>query len=323
MLDVYLSMMRCRAVISAAELGIFEVLGEDAASATEIARRVRASPTGLSRLLPLLRDAGWLHEDAGAYRNAPFVMEMFTGGGAANFNTGLRWSGIASRIMDQTSNAVLLGRPPRGLWDMMKDEPSIGADFAAYMETNARYLAHEVQDIVTLPPGARRMLDVGGSHGVHTVEFLRRYPALTGVILDLPESLQNTPGALAAAGVPDRAQIRPEDVRTADIGEEEWDVVLYFYVAHNQSPYDNESLFERVHRALRPGGVLIVIDYFKDPSVSFHAAFDVTLLTETGTGLHTEDDYREWLRPFADVERRDLRPIEKGSLLIATKAPDH
>jgi hypothetical protein len=43
------------------------------------------------------------------------------------------------------------------------------------------------------------------------------------------------------------------------------------------------------------------------------------LLIETGTQTHTDADYRDWLNAagFTAIQRIDLNPREKGSLILA------
>ena len=66
--------------------------------------------------------------------------------------------------------------------------------------------------------------------------------------------------------------------------------------------------------------MLVIHDYLAtDPLNAFHAAFRLTLLYETGTRTYSEQEYRGWLATagFSSVERIDLNPLEKGSLLLA------
>jgi hypothetical protein len=57
--------------------------------------------------------------------------------------------------------------------------------------------AGEVAERFPMPPGARDMLDLGGSHGYYSVSLCRRHPDLRSVILDLPDAVEHAAAILA------------------------------------------------------------------------------------------------------------------------------
>jgi hypothetical protein len=48
------------------------------------------------------------------------------------------------------------------------------------------------------------MLDIGGSHGYHSVVICRRHPGLRSVVLDLPQAIRHAAPLLADEGMGDR-----------------------------------------------------------------------------------------------------------------------
>jgi len=174
--------------------------------------------------------------------------------------------------------------------------------------------------LVPLRPGQRRLLDLGGSHGLHSIRFCEHYPQLSAQIVDFPSALADTPARLAAHGLSERIALTP-----ASVLDHQWapgqDVVFYLSVAHNQTADDNRRVIRRIRDSLNPGGLLVIHEYLDDqPPSPYLAAFKLTLLYETGTSIHREADYRAWLDEagFTSVRRIDLDPPEKGSLLLAS-----
>ena len=50
------------------------------------------------------------------------------------------------------------------------------------------------------------------------------------------------------------------DARTEDLGENEWDVVFVLHLIHHFDAETNQSLFLRIGKALKPNGILAVLD---------------------------------------------------------------
>ena len=223
--------------------------------------------------------------------------------------------------MGQLTAAVRQGAPEKTLWESMQERPHWGPIFSSYMQAFARHLGPDLLRQVTLPDGARRMLDLGGSHGLHSVGFCRAYPALASVIVDFPSALTETEAMLAREGLSSRVTVKPGDLLHGDWGTG-YDAVLYLSVAHNQTPEDNRRVLAHIGSVLRPGGLLVIHEYLTGaPLDVYDAAFRLTLLTETATRTYGFEEFSGWLTAagFDPPRRVDLEPREKGSLLLATK----
>jgi SAM-dependent methyltransferase len=321
MVDVFLPMMKSAALVSAGQLGLFEALSAGPRTAGSLAQTLGASESGVTRLGDLLVAMGYLEGTCAGYRNSAHAERWFTSRGEVDYSAGLRWTGHAWELMGQLTQTVRRGAPEKLLWERMKESPEWGPAFSQYMRAFAGHLSPDLLAQVRLPEGATRLLDLGGSHGLHSIGFCRRYPALSAVLVDLPSALSDTAELLRREQLSDRIQLRPGDIRTLEWGDG-FDLVLYLSVAHNQSAQDNQKLLARAAGALRPGGRLVIHEYLADlPLDSYGAAFRVTLLVETGTRTYSSEELRLWLHQagFASVRRVDLSPREKGSLLIAER----
>jgi len=321
MLDVFMPMMKSAAIIAAGRIGLFEALSDGPRDAASLAVALSASEQAIASLAEFLVTQSYLEQHGTTFANTPITSRWFTSQGIVDYNPGLIWTAQAWDLMSGLADSVKRGGPDKSLWDKMVDRPEMGSDFSRYMHAFARHLTTDLLDNIDLPPGASRMLDLGGSHGLHSISFCERHPELTAVIVDLESALSFTEDLIERKKMSDRISLLPGDLLHADWGTD-YDVVFYLSVAHNQTAEDNLAIMQRIHQVLRPGGIVVIHEYLDDqPILAYHAAFKLTLLTETATRIFSCQEISQWLAEagFAPPIRLDLKPIEKGSLLVARR----
>lgn len=319
MLDIYMPMMKSAAIIAAGRLGLFQALAEGPLDTADLARKIQASERGTATLIDFLIAIGYLEQHPEGIANSASTQRWLTRLGQVDYTPGILWTYEAWPMMARLDDAVRSGLPESTLWDAMVDRPELGELFSAYMRAFAQDLGPDLLKHVPMTPQYRRLLDLGGSHGLHSVRFCQHYPQLNSRIVDLPSALGNTPATLASAGLSQRIELSPGNLLDHDWGSGH-DVVFYLSVAHNQTADDNRRVIQRIYDALNPGGLLVIHEYLAEsPNNALNAAFRLTLLFETGTQTHAFADYACWLEAagFVALKRIDLDPQEKGSLLLA------
>jgi SAM-dependent methyltransferase len=319
MMDAYLSMMRASALIAAERIGLFEALAAGFMAPGELAHRLDVSEIGLGRLADLLVETGHLERRGTSLGNAPATTRWFTSRGDVDFSAGLAWTADAWTIMGELPDAVRRGAPVQLLWDRMDTDPALGMRFSRYMRAFAQYLTPDLLRLVDVPADAARLLDLGGSHGIHATSLCRHYPHLHSVIVDLESALQDTERSIDATGLGDRIAVRPADIRACDWGGA-YDVILYLSVAHNLYAHENQRIFRHARSVLRPGGKLVIHDYPRGTTPAlFGAAFGLTLMVETGTRAFAYAELWDMLAKagFSTISRHGLVPAEKGTIIIA------
>jgi SAM-dependent methyltransferase len=321
MLDVYMPMMKSAAIISASRLGLFEALAGGPLAIVTLAAKIHASLEGTARLVDFLVSIAYLEEQDDCVANSASTQRWFTSAGQIDYTPGVLWTHAAWSMMGNLAEAVKAGMPEKTLWDNMLEQPELGPLFSSYMRAFSHDLGPDLLKHVPIAEGHQRLLDLGGSHGLHSIRFCQRYPQLEALIVDLPTALADTATTIEQEQLSDRVRLRPGDVLHWDWGGQH-DVVFYLSVAHNQSADDNRQVIAKIGETLRPGGLLVIHEYLHDETPSaFQAAFRLTLLYETGTRTYHYDDYTKWLTAagFTAIERIDLDPLEKGSLILARR----
>jgi cyclopropane fatty-acyl-phospholipid synthase-like methyltransferase len=193
------------------------------------------------------------------------------------------------------------------------------------MRALAALSAAEVTKRLSLPSGARRMLDIGGAHGFYAVGFCRKYPQLSATILDLSEAIEHAAPILAAEGMGDRIQHRAGDALVDDLGEDAYDIILISNLVHHFSDRQNRELAARAARALVPGGMLVIQDVIRPRSpnggdqVGQVLNLFFTLTSTSGTWAVAE--IQAWLREAKLAVRRPvwLRSVPGAAQLVGVK----
>jgi SAM-dependent methyltransferase len=127
----------------------------------------------------------------------------------------------------------------------------------------------------------------------------RLNPQLTVTQIDSPEVNRVARELVSRAGVGDRFQTVDGDILTDDFGWSRYDVAVYSHIAHMLGPAQNLAVFEKIRRALKPTGTLVIADFVLEDDRSgnpFALLFQANMLVKTKEGAcWRRADYRTWL----------------------------
>lgn len=107
-----------------------------------------------------------------------------------------------------------------------------------------------------IPTAAETMLDLGCGTGLELDSIFARRRNLDVVGIDLcPDMLEKLREKHPAV------QTVCADYFQAELGENAYDCVVSFESLHHFKPEKKQALYEKIHRALKPGGVFFLVDY--------------------------------------------------------------
>lgn len=101
---------------------------------------------------------------------------------------------------------------------------------------------------------ARRVLDLGGGHGLYPAALCRINPQLEGVVFDLPEIAQVAGNYIERQGLQDRITTREGNFYHDSLGED-YQIVLAVNAFHRQ-PEILRQLLDKIYAAMDSSGVL-------------------------------------------------------------------
>ncbi len=256
LVEAFMGMGQCRVLLTACKLGVFDAIGDGELTAEELAERLDTHPDGTRTLLSALNGFGYVKRRQGKVRNSAAAHKWLRlDSPKSMLDTMLFIADLWDRMTD-LDEAVRTGGLPR-FHDGMA--PEVWGRYVRGLAAFARIAAGEAVRKVKLPRPPKRLLDVGGGHGMFSCGFCRKYPELTAEVFDLPEVAEHGRALVADEEGGDRVTYRPGDMRTDDWGEG-YDLVLIFNVLHNATADESAAAVRSAFGALAPGGTLAIFD---------------------------------------------------------------
>jgi len=322
LIETQLALVSARAIMAATELGVFSCLGERPCGCLEIAKRCQLDPRATEALLGALVSGDYLR-----YRRERFELTSKSRKWLAQQET---WS-----LFDYMPHVRDVWEMLSGLEGFLRTGAALDihagqsdGEWSRYqraMRSLAVLSAAEVTGRLSVPAGARRMLDIGGAHGFYAVALCRKHPSLVATILDLPEAIGQAAPILAAEGMGERIRHQAGDALADDLGEDAYDLILISNLVHHFSGRQNRDLVARAARALVPGGMLVIQDLIRprSPNNGDQAGQVLNLffaLTST-SGTWAVSEIQGWLREAKLAARRPiwLRSVPGAAQLVGQR----
>jgi SAM-dependent methyltransferase/predicted transcriptional regulator len=313
--------MSSRVILTATEIDFFTYLEKKPSTAKELAEGLGLDLKAATRLLDCLVVYGFLKKVEGRYLNTekgavlsadhpetvrPMVLHMD--------HLWTTWSQLTERVRK--------GRDSQTKPGLKFDEKGMKA-FIGAMHVGAKPLSSEIAEAYDSSP-YHKLFDVGGASGTYSVAFLRKNPKLRAVIFDLKKVIPMAKERLREEGLFDRVEFVAGDFYRDELPTG-CDLALLSAIIHQNSIEENETLFLKVHRALEPGGVILIRDHIMDESRTkppAGAVFALNMLVNTrGGDTYTFREVKEALEKAGFMDIRLLRTGEKMDCLVEGRKP--
>ncbi len=332
LLDTLLSVGIAKVLVMACELGLFDALSEGPLALEALAERLQCSQQGLLLLLQVLVPADYLREKKGYYRNGPVAQRWLCCDSALNIATYVMHSPDIADIWDALPQVVREGKPAV----RMPYEDTTGPEMVARLERHYLGLASlglalggEVVARVHVPENAERLLDVGGSHAAYSVLFCRKHPRLRATVVDLQAGIEVGKRIAKQANLEHRIGFVDADIVSSDFpatlpDSGEYDIALYFHVAHLLPAEVNAEVLTRVARTLRPGGMLVYVDQVTGHAHSSRLAslliqFMALTMATIGGSCYPFATVKRWLEQTGMSHVQQHRLLTPGATLITSR----
>lgn len=289
--------VHARALQTAAELGLGDLLADGPHTVGALAEAAGCEPGALRRLLGLLTGDGILA------RVGEDRFELTRAGGPlrsdhpASVCSVLAMDGaVAPLVIGATGHTLATGEPAflqalgRDFYDHLDAHPDQGQIFDRAMDDLTRVVAPGLLAVCGLS-GTERVVDVGGGNGTLLAEILRAHPEADGMLLEAPRVAGTARSRFRDQGLAERCRVMPGDF--FEHVPEGGDVYLLKWVLHNWPDEEALRILRSCRRAMGPGARLLVVESLLPDGDGPHPsrAMDLAMLVLSGGRERTREDY--------------------------------
>lgn len=317
-----------KVLVTACELGLFDVVPRSGSSLEDLAERLECNPQGLRLLLQLLVSSGYLRNRNDRYYNTRVSQRWLTSDSPVSIAPYIVHSPDIVAIWDHLPEVI---RTNQQVMTMPYEEDASNPQTHALLMRHyaglaslATALGGDVIGHIHLPASATRLLDVGGSHAAYSALLCHKYPRLHATILDIQPGIEAGRRTAKHQHLERRMDFVCGDIVKDDFTSqfpEPFDIAFYFHIAHLLQPELNQAILSKVVRTLKPGGMLVFVDQVTDQThnsrlTSLMVQFMALTMATVGGTCYPFPVVKGWLEGAGMREVRSHRLLTPGASMI-------
>lgn len=326
LLDTGVSMFQASALLTAGDVRLFNHLKEGPLTIEELRTRTDCSLHGLQVLLTCMTNLGYIDQRGSHYSLTAAMRRSFP---IELFPEMIPFFRAVNQKLNDATDAVRTD-PPGGImgWNMVTSG-NVGRSYQAAMRWLGSSMVKEVVSRTRISDPPKRMLDVGGSHGLYCVEFCRKHPALKATILDWPIGLENARLTLAQEkDVAERIDLVECDFEKENLPNGDYDFIFLGNIIHGLDEEANQRLFDKIAAASSDVATIAILDQYSGVTGSAFVKGVASLIgwnlfLFAGGRAYDFQDVTKWLARsgFRSTTLTHLKRSPGFSLITACKNP--
>ena len=249
-----------RAIMAAAELGIYEAIGKSSKTADEVAAASGTHPHATKELLNCLVGIGYLAWSDGKFSLKRKYHKWLLKESESNLIAKLRFQLLEWNWMAMLEDYVRTGNTLQLHGSVNEHEWKLYQEGMRDLSINA---ARELTSKIPVPKNATKMLDIGGSHGLYSIELCKKYPQLNSTIFELPGAVEAASAIAKRYDTTGRVSYTEGNALNDDLGTEQYDFIMINNVVHHFTSEQNMALAKKIANALKPGGVYGIGEFIR------------------------------------------------------------
>ena len=323
LVDTQVSFSSARTIMAGAELGIYEAIGKNNRTVKEVATECKTNEHATLQLLNCLVGVGYLNYSNEKYSIKPKYQKWLLKEYDTNYIAKLRFQILEWEWMAKLEDYVKTGSTlqlhsieDKNMWDLYQEG----------MRDLSVAVAKEVAGKIPISKNATAMLDIGGSHGLYSIELCKKYPSLNSTILELPAAVEAA-SAIAKRYDTTGGRITYEggNALNDDLGTEKYDLVIINNVVHHFTEEQNFALAKKIAAALKPGGIYVIGEVIRlaKPGEGGVAAAVTSLYFSitSSSGNWSEQEISSWQKDAGLKKEKTIAPMSLPGwkLIVARK----
>jgi hypothetical protein len=319
-LDPIIPVISAHSLVTAVSVGLFDALSHGPADFQSLALRTGMEPQGARLLLDVLSQNGYVKKSDGTYSLSDVSRMTLLESSPMSFVNWVKFCRFQIEAVGHLTD-VVSGSGPIDLFEKMANPEDRLVHHRAIAET-AKPIAPWIADVVPIPDGATRMLDIGGSHGVYSAGLCAKHPPMHSDVLELPGSIESVSQVVEEYGTGRFCSLIGANVLEWQCTDP-YDAVFLGNIIHHFSPAEVESVLDTSYRCLADEGTIALWDI--DPSDNVDdptsAAFSLFFFITSVAKCYGSDGIRKFLENAGFTDNEVLRPPDPSShaLHIARK----
>jgi O-methyltransferase domain/Dimerisation domain len=267
-----------------ARLAVPDAVAERPLTSAAIATRCGANADAIYRLLRAATGLGLFVEEApDSFKLTPLgdLLRSNVPGSLRDFAIAetdqghwLAWGHMVEAVRSgERAAPTALGQE---IFDWYAAHPQDAAVFGGAMSNLAAMVAGEVAEVCDFSK-ARKIVDVGGSHGTLLAAVLKKHPGTVGVVIDLPTVADRARHALDAEGLAGRAEAVGGDF-FVDVPS--GDVYLLKQILHDWNDEQARTILGKCAQRMNGHGRVYIVEMVipDDNAPSFAAMVDLNMM---------------------------------------------
>src|SRR6186713_1020181 len=260
LIDTQVAFNAARAIMAAAELGIFEAIGKNSKTANELAAECKTHSGSTKQLLDCLVGIGYLQWSDEKYLLKQKFHKWLLKESESNLIGKLRFQLLEWEWMAKLEDYVRTGKTLEMHGSISPGEWQLYQEGMRDLSIN---VAKEVAPKIPIPNGATAMLDIGGSHGLFSIELCKRHSSLSSTILELPGAIEAASAIAKRYDTTNRVNYVAGNALSDDLGKEKYDLIMINNVVHHFTSEQNFALAKKIAAALKPGGIYAIGEFIR------------------------------------------------------------
>ncbi|MDX1980163.1 MAG: methyltransferase [Bryobacteraceae bacterium] len=251
------------AIYAAAKLGIADLLNDGPKTTAELAQQAGAHPESLYRVLRALSSRGIFAEDGTGRFGLTVKARLLTSGAGSLRATAIAigepwhyqvWASFMHTV--RTGETTWNHATGQGVFEYFSSHPDRARMFDEMM---TEFSALEGPAILKAYDfsGFHTVADIAGGHGLLLANILERYPAIRGILFDLPHVTAGAHRFLTGHGISQRCEIIPGDMFHFVPGGA--DGYLLKNILHDWDDEHSVRVLSNIRRAMGPHSRILVL----------------------------------------------------------------